>query len=486
MGVTDKINYIMNISRRLTKSIPAALWITLIILAAAALKILLVAGGTVPFNSDEAVVALMGRHILAGERPVFFYGQAYMGSLDAYLVAIFFQLFGQQVWVVRLVQGLLFAGTLLTTFWIGKLGFNSEKIGLLAMAIMAFPAVNVTLYTTVSLGGYGEALFIGNLLLLDCLLISKYLQQPGSFQGAGYALLAGWGLLAGVGIWANGLTLVYSLPSGLALLALCFGRGSRPQWRLIWGGSGLALAGFLVGALPWWGYSLQNGSAALVKELFGSAVAVESSPWIMRSLTHLASLLLLGLPAALGLRPPWDVTWLLLPLIPFILAFWGWTLWRFLLKLRRAEPDGFVYRLLGGVMGVLAAGFIATSFGVDPSGRYFLPLAVPFSLLAADGLLSARRPTWRWALFSLVIVFQLGGTLQCALRQPPGLTTQFDPSVVVDHRYDGELAAFLKSAGETPRLHQLLGSVSTGLPLAGGVDLHPAPALPPGFPLYPS
>jgi hypothetical protein len=37
----------------------------------------------VPLNSDEAVVGLMARHILDGKRPVFYYGQAYMGSLDA-------------------------------------------------------------------------------------------------------------------------------------------------------------------------------------------------------------------------------------------------------------------------------------------------------------------------------------------------------------------------------------------------------------------
>jgi hypothetical protein len=51
----------------------------------------------VPFNADEAIVALMARHILQGERPIFFYGQAYMGSLDAYLVALGFLLFGQQI-----------------------------------------------------------------------------------------------------------------------------------------------------------------------------------------------------------------------------------------------------------------------------------------------------------------------------------------------------------------------------------------------------
>jgi hypothetical protein len=100
-------------------------------------------------------------------------------------------------------------------------------------------------------------------------------------------------------------------------------------------------------------------------------------------------------------------------------------------------------------MTFLAAGFIVTSFGVDPSGRYLLPLAVPLSLLAADGLSSLRQASWRWALVFLVVSYHLAGTLQSALRQPPGLTTQFDPSAVVDHRFDSELITFLKTAGET-------------------------------------
>ena len=41
----------------------------------------------------------MARHILLGARPAFFYGQAYMGSLDAFLAAAAFAIFGQQAWV---------------------------------------------------------------------------------------------------------------------------------------------------------------------------------------------------------------------------------------------------------------------------------------------------------------------------------------------------------------------------------------------------
>src|SRR5512137_667209 len=92
-------------------------WPVAVIMAGSvALKTALLAANTVPFNSDEAIVALMARHILQGERPAFFYGQAYMGSLDAYLIAGAFAFMGESVLAVRVVQVVLFLAVLLTAW----------------------------------------------------------------------------------------------------------------------------------------------------------------------------------------------------------------------------------------------------------------------------------------------------------------------------------------------------------------------------------
>src|SRR3972149_5366733 len=82
---------------------------------AVVLKALLLALDAFPFNADEAVVALMARHILQGERPVFFYGQAYLGSTDAWLIAGAFLIFGQRVIAIRIAQSVLYLGTIVTT-----------------------------------------------------------------------------------------------------------------------------------------------------------------------------------------------------------------------------------------------------------------------------------------------------------------------------------------------------------------------------------
>lgn len=108
-------------------------------------KAALLAAQAVPFNADEAVVALMARHILAGERPLFFYGQAYMGSLDAFLAAAGFALLGPQVWIVRAVQILLYAGTMILWHRFCEEAFGSLSIARVAVLLLAIPPVFMTL-----------------------------------------------------------------------------------------------------------------------------------------------------------------------------------------------------------------------------------------------------------------------------------------------------------------------------------------------------
>ena len=104
------------------------------------------------------------------------------------------------------------------------------------------------------------------------------------------------------------------------------------------------------------------------------------------------------------------------------------------------EPRA-AYRLFAGLTGTLFAGFLFTSFGVDPSGRYFLPLAVPLALIAGERAWSLGREgkvrvgVWgRFAILGLIVVYQVWGNLQVALRYPPGITTQIDQQTIIDHR----------------------------------------------------
>jgi hypothetical protein len=407
----------------------------------------------IPFNSDEAIVALMARHILQGELPVFFYGQVYMGSLDAFMVAGGFALFGQQVWVIRVVQTVLFALVMWTTAWVAKLAFGGWKYGLIAACFLAIPTVNVTLYTTATLGGYNEALLLGNLVLaLGMVLVRRADGLPEKRLDAKITALALlWGVVAGCGLWANGLSLVYSLPAGVVMLWAIFVR-FRVKFSG-WQKTVLVLAataGIAIGASPWLIYAVQTGSSRLMAELFGTAVAVEKTPWIVQTGQHLFNFVLLGLTALLGFRPPWGVRWLGLPMMPFILVFWGAVVYAWFWRWKPEKGERWKKWMLTGVGISVVAGFVFTPFGVDPSGRYFLPLYMILVIAAADGVQRlVKKPKWQAAVVAFVLGFHLWGTLQCALRYPPGITTQFDAVAVVDHHFNDDLIEFLKAEGET-------------------------------------
>lgn len=411
------------------------------------LRAALLGAGVIPFNSDEAVVALMARHILDGERPVFFYGQAYLGSLDAWLVAGAFRVLGEGVLAVRVVQVTLCAGTLVSTYAVALALFGDRRRARLAALWLAIPPVVLTLYTTASLGGYGEALLIGNALWWLALRMARSSpldRQPSRGSEAGW-LWPALGFLTGLGWWVFPLTAVYAAPAGL--LAAWSGRRQplAVQWRR-WLGAGAAA---LLGASPWLWATL--GGAATLAETGGAAIAGASSgPWWSALAGRLLSLGLFGTTVVFGLRPSWSVDWLALPLAPLALAVYLAALWAGLRGLR-AHPARAGLSMVLGTGAWLGAAFVLTPFGADPSGRYFLPLVVILALLVADWLaeLEQRRLWLARGLGAGLLAFNLWGTAQSAAAFPPGLTTQFDPVAQVDMRALPPLMDFLRAQGET-------------------------------------
>ena len=409
-------------------------WIGAIVIALVglALKLALIASDAFPFNSDEAIVGLMARHILNGQWPAFFYGQAYMGSLDASLAALGFALLGEAVWVIRLLQALLYLATILTTAALGWSIYRNAWVAWVAAALLAVPSVNVMLYTTVSLGGYGEALLIGNLLMLLALRVWR--------QGKGFAL---WGFLAGIGFWAFGLTLVFTIPTGYWVLRKAWNNKSKLA---------IAVAAFLLGALPWIMEAVRQGFGPFLAELLGGAISGASSGGLSSIFQHLVNLLLFGPTVVFGLRPPWSAELIAVPLAPMVLIFWLLVLAYGATRLKVHDEARTGRWLLVGVMATLVAGFLLTPFGADPSGRYFLPLAVPLALMAGElftALLIPRVRRWAYVALGLVLIFNLWGSVQTASKNPPGITTQFDPIAQVDHSHLPELIKFLEVEGES-------------------------------------
>jgi 4-amino-4-deoxy-L-arabinose transferase-like glycosyltransferase len=392
-------------------------------------KVIWLAAGAVPFNGDEAIVALMARHILRGERPVFFYGQAYLGATDAWLVAASFSIFGENIFAVRVVHIVLFAGVVFTTYLLARRYLHSEWGARAAMLWLALPPTMLTLYTTATLGGYTETLLFGNILLLMAdgrWLLADRLR-------AGRWLL--FGVIAGFAFYTFPLILIYLVPIGLLLLY----RLRLKAWREY----AIALAGFALGSLPWWWALIQSGGV-LIAELTGSAVAgtVESFGALSGPLIRVLNFFLFGTSAWWGLRYPWSAE-VVLPVLGaaafvFYLGALGYAVKR--------GP-----RVLWGMIVTLLATFLLTPFGGDPSGRYFLPLYVPLAIFTAMLLQGFRKQNVIVAslLLTLLIGYNIAGTWAAAAKNPPGITTQFDPVTWIDHAHDQELIDFLLEHGET-------------------------------------
>ncbi|HUF39500.1 MAG TPA: glycosyltransferase family 39 protein, partial [Anaerolineales bacterium] len=396
------------------------------------LRIWLLYSAAVPFNSDEAVVGLMARHINQGARPLFFYGQSYMGSLDAFLTAGAFRVLGETVLAIRVVQILLYLAFLFTAWLLARRLLRDEFAAGLAVFVMAVPPVLVVTYTSATLGGYGESLVFGNLILL-----------------LGYEVLFGerrrswwaWGalgLVGGLAFWTLGIAGVYLLPVAVVGL-LRFRREMLPY---------IALAGaaFMIGSAPWWYENLANDWAALDVLIGRSTLSLaQTTPW-----DRLAGLLLLGLPALLGIRRPWESelepVWAQgLGLVLFI------GLVVFIIEVRRRKWDVFAPGgglLLGSFTAGFFAIFLATNFGIDSTGRLLLPLYLPVGL--GYGALASRlwalRPAAGIALVVMILVFNLACVLRAAVS-PAGLTTQFDPITEFDNDHDVQLIGFLEANG---------------------------------------
>ena len=402
-------------------------------------KAVLLLSGATPFNSDEAVVALMARHILAGERPAFFYGQAYMGSLDAFLVAAAFAVLGQKVAILRMVQAGLYSLSVMLGVLIAQRIHGDLRLSAFAGVLLAVPSVNTTLYTSVSLGGYGEVLVLGALLLLLALRLAG-----GRSGGLSFAA---WGFAAALGFWAFALSLVFSLPC-LAAVIVGLKRTETGRGRRV----AALLTGAVLGLIPWLAGIQQVGLLPALREMSGSAIAGASgTDWLAGLVAHAKNLVLLGSTVIVGLRPPWEVRWLAVPLAPLALALWLGIALYAIVSLFRRDPASLSRWLLLGIILTTWLAFVLTPFGADPSGRYFLPLVLPMAVLGAEALRALREKSavLAWSGLGLLVAFHVWGLAECIQRNPPGVTTQFDAVTWIDHRYDTQLRAFLVEQGET-------------------------------------
>jgi 4-amino-4-deoxy-L-arabinose transferase-like glycosyltransferase len=230
-----------------------------LVAVSASLTAWLLASSRIPRSADQAVVALMARHILAGRgHPVFYWGSTYGGTLEPHLVAAAFAVFGPTPAVYRGVLVALYALLLTSTVSFARRFFGlGASLG--AAVFLAVPPFFLPYKALTSDGAYASVALLG---LATSWLAFEADERLAAGRRAGWSFL-GLGFAAGLGLWVTPATLPVAV---IAFLWVAL----RPAPRLHAPALLAYALGGVAGSLPWWIWNLRHA--------WGSLAARELSP----------------------------------------------------------------------------------------------------------------------------------------------------------------------------------------------------------------
>ncbi len=213
-----------------------------ILLLAAAVQVLSLARGLVPWSSDQGIVALMGRHIALGiAHPIFCYGSYYGGTLEPHLTAIVFSLLGMTRFTYRLSLMLFLAALLLLVYAIGR-RFLGRREGVVAAGYLAFPPFYFLLKGLTSDGAYDSLAFLGGMIAFASLRLEEALGTRSPAR-RWFVLL---GVAAGLAWWVHPLSVYFWIAVVAWFLIVRPGVFLRFRDLLVF------VLSFALGSLPWW------------------------------------------------------------------------------------------------------------------------------------------------------------------------------------------------------------------------------------------
>jgi hypothetical protein len=225
-----------------------------VVLLATSLRLVLVTQNWPIANADESIMDLMARHIAyQGEHPIFFWGQNYMGSIQAYLGAVLMRLVGSPAFSVRLGTLFIFALYLVCLYLLVRLLYT-PAYALFIIALLSLGSDRMLGVPLVANGGYAATMLFGVAIFLLASWLALTVPRPGPGTRVSRSRLlayAGLGLIVGLALWSDQLILPAILTAGLLLLLHC--RKELPSRAL-----GAPLLGLLVGATPLILYNIQH------------------------------------------------------------------------------------------------------------------------------------------------------------------------------------------------------------------------------------
>jgi hypothetical protein len=262
----------------------------------------MLAHGWPSVTDDEGPVGLMARHIAyQNAHPLFYYGQDYMGPLEAYLGAGFFLLFGPSAFSLRLGLIVLFA-LFLVCFYLLTVLLYSKSLALFSLVLLGLGTPEVIFRQLQAAGGPPDYSFLVTLLLLLtswlALTANTTVQRPESRSKnddvrpetspsklPGHRLIAYalWGGIAGLAIWSHLLCLPFVGVAGLMLVLCCSKELRIPVVALL-------LLALFIGASPQLFYKVFVPPSPTQASLFGGGYHETSGPAPLASTTKEATI----------------------------------------------------------------------------------------------------------------------------------------------------------------------------------------------------
>ena len=304
-------------------------------------------------DSDEGTMGLEAMRIaFHGQHPIFFYGQDYMGVIEAYLGAIFFRILGVSVFSLRLGTILLFTLFLIAIYALTSLLYR-KKLALLTVLLLSFGNIHWLENDLPAVGGITETLLFGtlSLLLASWLAFTGNVEQRRQQGWRRPATYACWGIVAGLGLWSDLLVAPFILVGGIILLVYC-----HREWRT-WA-LACILLGFLVGGFPLIVYNLkaplrQNSVAVAMSIQDGTNVGAGVAVGPVSGKHHLVGTFLYAVPIATGLYPSCSLD---------VLPYYGPT-----------SPKTWACSIIQGgwSLGYMVLLFISAAMALVPLGKLF-------------------------------------------------------------------------------------------------------------------
>lgn len=375
-------------------------WLAAVVTLGFLVRLKLLLDTNAVIDADEGIVGLMAKHIASGAPwPVFYYGQAYMGSFEPILVASLFVLFGVSNWALKMVP--FYFSLLLIVLVFALARFFTDRFGARVAAFFAaFPPSALVLWSSMARGGFIELVTIGTLaLLLAVRLLKDRNPRPPSF------LLLG--LILGLGWWVNNQILFYLLPIALTF-AVHFIR--RDGFSRALGLGALTLLGFFIGGGPFWHVNLFEEPRFQSFWLFDRA-------GLSDQVKYLGGFFGEALPIILGARRFWSsedvfpgatqLVYLLYVVVLFTIAHsWLFGADGVLRKRSKFSPSRRPYGLLLLFLLLVPLIFSSSKFGwLSQAPRYLLPMyPVLFVAIGAAVSILRRSPNWGTSALSFATV----------------------------------------------------------------------------------